>query len=468
MRNILFAACLLIVFTVRFTAQDNPFYASSYLNSRVFNSPPFLGVTDTISGSWSFIASLSQPLFGVNAYYWQQNDKVFICGGATANVIPTPHCRWYNVSTNTYEPADSLPQGRWGGKMVRVRDSLYLVGSVDSSFSSADGLIFRYSLSQNSWLLKDTMPQPFVHESAVCVINDSLILTIGGSTNSFLSPTAVTRIYNPWNDTWRTLSSSYPVNVTTAHADYTVSDSNRVIVLGGYNAGNLDAIYKGTIRFIGDTTRITWSLFGSTLDSLFGLGVYRVAGARWNDYMLFGPAMNGANALNMLFGLKLTNDSVFSWSRFLPNTIDTVGNISTYGVKAGADTNYFFLFGGFKNPNVVSTAQKFTFATPPPPIGINIISHNIPQSFKLYQNYPNPFNPVTKIRFDIPNVGATRRVALTVFDILGREIAALVNEVLPPGSYGVSFDGSNLSSGIYYLSLRTESFSDAKKMILIK
>ncbi len=465
MRKILFPACILWVFSFCLNSQDNPFYASNYLNIRTFNSPPFLGVSDTIHGSWSFITSLNQALFGVNAYYWSQNDKVFICGGATSNVIPSPHCWWYNVISNTYEPADSLPQGRWGGKLVRVRDSLYLIGSVDSSFSSADGLIFRYSLNQNSWLMKDTMPQPFVHECAVCVINDSLILSLGGSTNSFLNPTSVARIYNPWNDKWKTLSSSYPVNVTAAHSEFISADSNRVIVLGGYNAGNLDAIYNGTVTYAGDTMRIKWSLFGSTLDSLFGLGVYRVAGAKWNDYMLFGPAMNGAIALNMLFGLKITNDSVYSWSRFLPNTIDTVGNISTYGVKPGADTNYFFLFGGFKNPNVVSTAQKFTFATPPPPIGINVISHNVPNSFKLYQNYPNPFNPSTTISFGLSK---SSNVRLVVTDILGREVAVLVNEPKTAGIHNVSFEASGLSSGIYFYTLRAGDFKETKKMLLVK
>jgi hypothetical protein len=318
--------------------------------------------------------------------------------------------------------------------------------------------------------MRDTMPAPFLHECAVCVINDSLILTVGGSTNSFLNPASVTRIYNPWNDRWRTLSSSYPVNITSAHAEYIASDSNRIIVLGGYNAGNIDAIYNGTIRLTGDSAVINWSLFGSTFDSLFGLGVYRVAGAKWNDYMLFGPAMNGANALNMIFGLKITNDSVFSWSRFLPNTIDTIGNISTYGVKSGADTNYFFLFGGFKNPAIVPTAQKFTFATPPPPIGINIISSGIPAGFKLYQNYPNPFNPITKIRFQIPNAGNQYRfrVQLKIYDVLGREIKTLVNENLPPGVYEAAFDGSTLASGLYFYALLSENLKSVRKMIILK
>jgi len=377
-------------------SQTNPFYVS--LSDKQETEHWLFTVNyDTINGSWNFIEALSQPLFGVNAYYRQQNNKVFVCGGATGTVIPQAICRWYNVAADVYEPADSLPQGRWSGKLVRVRDSLYLIGSIGSTFDSADGLIFKYSLNQNSWVLKDTMPQPFVHECAVCVINDSLIITIGGSRNTFANAVNYVRVYNPWRDRWKSSPTPYPVNATAMHSDYAAYDTS-IIVLGGFGNGLLDLVYRGkTIIHNNDSVRITWSQFDTIP---FRQGVYRVAGARWNDYMLFGPAMNGANTVNQIYGLRLSGDTL--WARFLPDGIDTAGNISSYGVKSGTDTNYFFLFGGYKNPNVVAAAKKYTFATPPPPIGIINLEGNIPKTFNLHQNYPNPFNPVTKIKFDVP------------------------------------------------------------------
>jgi photosystem II stability/assembly factor-like uncharacterized protein len=106
-------------------------------------------------------------------------------------------------------------------------------------------------------------------------------------------------------------------------------------------------------------------------------------------------------------------------------------------------------------------------------IGINTISTNIPQNFMLYQNYPNPFNAVTKIRFDVsghppypPSKGEV--VALKVFDIIGREIQTLVNEQLQSGTYEVTFDGTNLPSGIYFYKLVVNGFNDTKTMVLIK
>ncbi|MEP0862682.1 MAG: T9SS type A sorting domain-containing protein [Ignavibacterium sp.] len=92
-----------------------------------------------------------------------------------------------------------------------------------------------------------------------------------------------------------------------------------------------------------------------------------------------------------------------------------------------------------------------------------------PETFLLEQNYPNPFNPTTKIRYSIPNVGfGLAQTVLKVYDVLGNEVATLVNEEKPAGSYEVTFDASNLSSGIYFYKINAGSFSDTKKMILIK
>ena len=89
----------------------------------------------------------------------------------------------------------------------------------------------------------------------------------------------------------------------------------------------------------------------------------------------------------------------------------------------------------------------------------------IPFQSDLSQNYPNPFNPTTKIKYQIPTGGI---VSLKVYDVLGREVAALVNEEKPTGSYVVEFDASNLASGVYFYSLQTGNFIQTKKMILLR
>ena len=97
--------------------------------------------------------------------------------------------------------------------------------------------------------------------------------------------------------------------------------------------------------------------------------------------------------------------------------------------------------------------------------GIKHVGSEIPKSFSLSQNYPNPFNPETKIKFQIAKSSFTK---LVIYDELGREIESLVNEQLNAGTYEVNFDGSKFSSGIYFYVMKTDGFTDAKKMILVK
>ncbi len=109
-------------------------------------------------------------------------------------------------------------------------------------------------------------------------------------------------------------------------------------------------------------------------------------------------------------------------------------------------------------------------------VGIQHVNSEIPREYKLYPNFPNPFNPITKIKFDIPS-GVAGQTFLSVYDILGREVATLVNEKLSPGTYEVEWpacrtesgrDASNFASGIYFYKLETESFTQTKRMVLIK
>ena len=105
------------------------------------------------------------------------------------------------------------------------------------------------------------------------------------------------------------------------------------------------------------------------------------------------------------------------------------------------------------------------------------VSVGLPTKFDLKQNYPNPFNPTTTIKYSIPSViarsGATRQsagmlVQLKVYDMLGREVATLVNKEQTPGNYAVEFDASRFSSGVYFYTLKAGEFTATKKMILMK
>jgi hypothetical protein len=167
-----------------------------------------------------------------------------------------------------------------------------------------------------------------------------------------------------------------------------------------------------------------------------------------------------------------------NWTDYLiPDTINTL-----YGSSMVDANNWFICGGGFSSGIIYKTTNGGE------PIGIKPISNEVPNQFSLSQNYPNPFNPNTRIKFDIsPNVksetsnaplsfGEGSGVRLVIYDILGREIAVLVNEQLRAGSYEVDFDGSNYLSGVYFYKLTAVdasaplsiNYSETKKMVLLK
>jgi hypothetical protein len=121
-----------------------------------------------------------------------------------------------------------------------------------------------------------------------------------------------------------------------------------------------------------------------------------------------------------------------------------------------------------RKPLTPDDVGPFAYETPTS-VDIQTDSNLNPISFVLYQNYPNPFNPVTSIQYAI---GSRQFVLLKVYDVLGNEIATLVNEEKPAGNYEVEFSRGlihqTLRSGIYFYELRTDGFVETKKMVLIK
>jgi hypothetical protein len=96
---------------------------------------------------------------------------------------------------------------------------------------------------------------------------------------------------------------------------------------------------------------------------------------------------------------------------------------------------------------------------------VEYVDTAVPASYALYQNYPNPFNPATSIQYSIPQA---EFVTLKIYDILGKEVKTLVHEYRQPGIYRVSFEGGNLSSGVYLYKVTAGPFTNVKRMILVR
>lgn len=137
------------------------------------------------------------------------------------------------------------------------------------------------------------------------------------------------------------------------------------------------------------------------------------------------------------------------------------------------DTVFGNIVAGFRNGGADdclgvwrSGTTFFTYASYQCTGTVGIGNNNeIPLSYSLSQNYPNPFNPSTLINYSIPAGGS---VKLVVYNLLGEEVAALVNEYKPAGKYGIEFNASQLATGVYFYKLTSGDFSDTKKLMLIK
>ncbi len=160
----------------------------------------------------------------------------------------------------------------------------------------------------------------------------------------------------------------------------------------------------------------------------------------------FSSNNNGTDSV-----ISVRNNLLDSLASLMGTTADSVWGIWRCVAYNGVDSLYS------SNTLLVTLSRSV--------IGISKISENIPGNFNLYNNYPNPFNPSTKITFD---VAKTKNVKITIYDLLGRNVKTIVNDVLQPGKYEYRFDASYLASGIYYYRMETDVYSDTKKMMLIK
>jgi hypothetical protein len=162
------------------------------------------------------------------------------------------------------------------------------------------------------------------------------------------------------------------------------------------------------------------------------------------------------------------------WHRFLASQV-LINDCVLVVPKNFEDSCSFFesdtwferndLIAGSMQQGNTRIESGFLAAIPP----ITAIDQNrvkqMPLTYKLYQNYPNPFNPSTTIQFDIPKLS---KVTLKIVDMLGREVATLVDDKLQPGEHKVIFDTGKLPSGVYFYRLQAEDFSATKKLMLLK
>jgi hypothetical protein len=252
-----------------------------------------------------------------------------------------------------------------------------------------------------------------------------------------------------------------------------------------------DTTYKRRHHQVGRAGNVVW--FFTARDPLFSTGTHircRVStdiGATWGSAFTVAPHKNVdqywfdvspySNGLDFIYFVDstLTSADQLMYGRFektSPTTLSGLRHVSTYPpVPSSRDYNpslvsydpedvgalWVGLDGATRR--VYYDHQSFSA------LDVESPSDALPQEFELMQNYPNPFNPTTTIALSIPKAS---NVALRILDMLGREVATLLNETKAAGRYSITWDGSSCASGVYFYRLQAEGLSLTHKMLLVR
>lgn len=422
-----------------------------------YDTPPFLPPTMT-SGS-----PITAGARYASAAGFMRNDSawVYVMGGLFDGNIITSNCYRYNVLANTWETIAPLSLGGvWIGAGVSLGNKIYnLGGTTTLALNQAQDRVQVYDVNTGVWSIAAPMPYGRTFFGAV-TYQDSLIYIAGGWGYPGGATYSDVYVYNSITNQWRPASS---MPAPRCGGVLGISSDTIVYICGGadwFNPAARNTVFRGVISQ-SDRSSITWDSLGA----VYPPGNRNsIVGASWGTK---GIVVSGGYAItapsNQCYSYSPGSNTWTAQPNLLSNRTDhsaasiRIGNIWKFVNIGGTDNR------SGANLNTVNILTDSI----PTLVGIDPVSNNLPESFKLGQNYPNPFNPSTKIRFEIPE-SIAGNIQLIVYDVLGREITVLVDEKLSGGVYEVNFMAENITSGVYFYRITAGSFIDTKKMLMIK
>ncbi|NOS84682.1 MAG: T9SS type A sorting domain-containing protein [Ignavibacteria bacterium] len=229
--------------------------------------------------------------------------------------------------------------------------------------------------------------------------------------------------------------------------------------------GSGNSYVTGYSYYYGDLVTIKYDSSGSQkwsnsiMGNFNGSNIKTLLDKDNNTLVMANYFVNWVRRVIILKKYTEAGDSLFYYQYQSPSNMED----AAYDMKLG-NNNEIYITG--KSMASISHFDYITLKFSQP-IGIDPVSSEIPSQFSLSQNYPNPFNPATKIKFAIP-AGYASQTILSVYDILGRQVAVLVNEQLKPGTYEVDWYASVYPSGVYFYKINLGSFFEIKRMVLLK
>jgi hypothetical protein len=328
-------------------------------------------------------------------------------------------------------------------------------GVIGTNLFAGGGEVFLSADSGTSWTRVDSVfTGPYsVYSLAVSGTN----LFVGVDDGVFVSTDS--------GASWTAVDTSlknYHVSALAVSGTNLFAGTDKGVVLSTNNGTNWKAVNTG----LTNTNVAAVAVSGANLFAGTNAGIFLSTngGTSWTAVYtgawVFGLAVSGTTlfAGHIGHGVVVSTDSGKSWTAV--NTGLTVIDVYTLHVFG----RYLFAAGSYSGIWRRPLSEMIT--------SVQLPSSQVPVAFELHQNYPNPFNPSTTIAYSIPGsreggVGSME-MKLAVFDLLGREVAVLVNEKKTPGSYEVKFDGSNLASGVYFYRLQAGYFTQTKRLLLLK
>jgi photosystem II stability/assembly factor-like uncharacterized protein len=370
---------------------------------------------------------------------WAVNgDMIFVGdGGAGGNGGDARFYKTTNGGLNWIQILNTGGIGGWFNDIVfsKINPMIGIAQSDPPSYGG-EHYLAKTTDGGNNWFVQPTIATngPSDFHTAVCVDN----LFYGWGINGAFGQKKILLTSNGGNN-WNILSVNLPGN------DFIVSGF-------AFNSEKTIGI-AGSSTTLPNITRTENS--GSNWVTLnTGLPVSSEAKMKWVYGTNWCYIISDSGSMGCV--IKSTNSGL-NWT-----LMGTAGVIRLNHLEYYYSNGIIFAYAISKSGAIIRLQETIT--------GIRPVSHQSPEEFNFFQNYPNPFNPNTNIRYTLPK---NSFVSLKVYDILGKEVATLVNEQLNPGTYEVVFDGTNYPSGVYFNQLIVSSkqlvvYKETKKMILTK
>jgi hypothetical protein len=201
--------------------------------------------------------------------------------------------------------------------------------------------------------------------------------------------------------------------------------------------------------------------FENTRTAYFDLKIYNINTEEQTVVIGLLPQLSSAEKPDLEAGTGAVANLVFEINDPSVNEITLTENVTE-------NPGHFLAFVYHEvDANGLTTTRLERVDFPPVTVALSDVAQvdGMPTTYDLGQNYPNPFNPATNIAYEVPKAS---HVTLEVFNVLGQRVASLVDQEMEAGKYTVEFDGSSISSGIYFYRLNSDDFTETKKMVMVK